>query len=87
MLTAELQKKLSKKFEIKFDKFQNCDILNLTSQNAARRTTVVEIKKFEKKFKTKFDKSQTCAKLNNTLRFGERIKRVDKRSAVLLKVV
>ena len=69
MLTAELQKKLSKKFEIKFDKFQNCDILNFTSQNAAKRTTVVEIKKSLKKFKTKFDKSQTCAKLNNTLRF------------------
>ena len=31
-------KKLSKKFEIKFDKFQNCDILNLTPQNAEKRT-------------------------------------------------
>ena len=80
-------KKILKKFEIKFDKYQNCDILNFMPQFAAKRNGEVEIKKFEKKLKTKFDKSQTCAKLNITPQFGNDNGEVDKRSAMKLKVV
>ena len=44
---AEL-KKILKNFANKFDKLQNCDILNLTPQFADKRAAEVEIKKFEK---------------------------------------
>ena len=39
--------KILKNFANKFDKLQNCDILNLTPQFADKRTAEVEIKKFE----------------------------------------
>ena len=79
--------KNQKKFEIRFDKFQNRDILNFMPQFAAKRNGEVEIKKVWKKLKTKFDKSQTCAKLNITPQFGNDNGEVDKRSAMKLKVV
>ena len=47
---AEL-KKILKNFANKFDKLQNCDILNLTPQFADKRVAEVEIKKFEKSWK------------------------------------
>ena len=80
-------KKIKKKFEKRFDKFQNCDILNFMPQFAVKRNGEVEIKKVWKKLKTKFDKSQTCAKLNITPQFGNDNGEVDKRSAMKLKVV
>ena len=80
-------RKIKKKFAIRFDKTQNCGILNNMPRNAERRTAEVDIKKVLKKLKIKFDKLKTCDILNITPRFGNDNGEVDKRSVAILKVV